>query len=70
MQIAKGIETQVPGHFAELGIDLALDTRGRVWLLEVNSKPSKDDNTPLQAGKKMRPSVKRLVQYARFAAKF
>ncbi|TVY07415.1 YheC/YheD family endospore coat-associated protein [Paenibacillus cremeus] len=71
LRIAKGIETQVSGHFAELGIDLALDTQGRVWLIEVNSKPSKDDNTPLSAEeRKIRPSVKRLVQYARFISKF
>ncbi|AEI39821.1 YheC/YheD family protein [Paenibacillus mucilaginosus] len=70
LSIAKGIESQVPGHFAELGIDLAIDTAGRVWLLEVNSKPSKEDNTPLDTERKIRPSVKGLVQYARFAAKF
>jgi hypothetical protein len=70
LNIAKGIETQIQGHFAELGVDLALDTSGRVWLLEVNSKPSKDDNTPLNAERKIRPSVKTVVQYARYAAKF
>ncbi|CRF28742.1 Endospore coat-associated protein yheD [Mycobacterium tuberculosis] len=70
LQIAKGIETQVPGHFAELGIDLAIDTQGRVWLIEVNSKPSKEDNTPLAAVNKIRPSVKKIVQYARYAASF
>jgi glutathione synthase/RimK-type ligase-like ATP-grasp enzyme len=49
LDIARGLETQIDAHFAELGIDLAVDTRGRVMLLEVNSKPSKDDNTPLGA---------------------
>ncbi|WP_248930495.1 YheC/YheD family protein [Paenibacillus hamazuiensis] len=68
--IAKGIESQINGHFAELGIDLAMDTAGKVWLLEVNSKPSKDDNTSLQADRKVRPSVKQVVQYARYLAKF
>jgi glutathione synthase/RimK-type ligase-like ATP-grasp enzyme len=70
LAIAKGIEAQVPGHFAELGVDLALDMQGRVWLIEVNSKPSKDDNTPLSTDKKLRPSVKQLVQYSRYLAKF
>ncbi|SDI20284.1 YheC/YheD family endospore coat-associated protein [Paenibacillus naphthalenovorans] len=70
VQIAKGIEAQVPGHFAELGIDLAIDIHGRVWLIEVNSKPSKEDNTPLAADNKIRPSVKKLVQYARHSASF
>jgi glutathione synthase/RimK-type ligase-like ATP-grasp enzyme len=70
LEIAKGIERQIEGHYAELGVDLALDTYGRVWLLEVNSKPSKDDNTPLSAERKIRPSVKKIVQYARYLAKF
>jgi glutathione synthase/RimK-type ligase-like ATP-grasp enzyme len=70
LAVAKGIEKQIPEHFAELGIDLALDTEGRVWLLEVNSKPSKDDNTALTTERKIRPSVKQVVKYSRFAAKF
>src|SRR5690606_2354057 len=41
LDIAKGIERQIHGHFAELGIDLAVDIHGKVWLIEVNSKPSK-----------------------------
>ncbi|WP_281885735.1 YheC/YheD family protein [Paenibacillus sp. YYML68] len=70
LQIAKGVEKQIDGHFAELGVDLALDSGGRVWLIEVNSKPSKEDNTPLSAERKIRPSVKTIVQYSRYAAKF
>ncbi|MFF2888853.1 YheC/YheD family protein [Paenibacillus sp. NPDC057967] len=69
LQIAKGIDTHIPAHFGELGIDLALDTSGKVWLLEVNSKPSKNDNTPLNEGK-IRPSVRMMIQYARFLAGF
>ncbi|GGG74840.1 YheC/YheD family endospore coat-associated protein [Paenibacillus radicis (ex Gao et al. 2016)] len=67
--IAKGIENQIPAHFGELGIDLALDTSGRVWLLEVNSKPSKNDNTPL-TDNKIRPSVRMVIQYSRFLSGF
>ena len=62
LEIAKGIEKCIPAHFGELGIDLAMDQTGRVWLLEVNSKPSKNDNTPLNE-QKIRPSVRQLVQY-------
>jgi hypothetical protein len=69
LQLAKGIETQIPSHFAELGIDLAADKFGKVWLIEVNSKPSKDDNTPLVENK-IRPSVIRVVQYSQFLAGF
>lgn len=71
LEISKGIETKIGAHFAELGIDLAVEPNGKVWLLEVNSKPSKDDNTPLDTEeRKIRPSVKRIVQYCRFAAQF
>ncbi len=69
MDIARGIDEHIPAHFAELGIDLALDTSGRVWLLEVNSKPSKNDNTPLTEGK-IRPSVRMIIQYARYVSGF
>ncbi|WP_106766409.1 YheC/YheD family protein [Paenibacillus faecalis] len=65
LDIAKGIEEAIPYHFGELGIDLAVDTTGRIWLLEVNSKPSKGDNAPLNV-QKVRPSAIRLVQYSHY----
>lgn len=68
LAVAKGIETSIPAHFGELGVDLAVDRSGRVWLLEVNSKPSKNDNTQLTEGK-IRPSVKKLIQYVRYVSK-
>lgn len=69
LDIAKGIEQAIPAHFGELGIDLAMDTTGRVWLLEVNSKPSKNDNTPLSESK-IRPSVKAMLEYSTYLAGF
>jgi len=68
VDIAKGVERTIDAHFGELGVDLAVDKSGRVWLLEVNSKPSKQDSTQLKEGKR-RPSVAKLVSYARFLAK-
>ncbi|WP_309121495.1 YheC/YheD family protein [Paenibacillus sp.] len=68
VDIAKAVDKTIDAHFGELGVDLAVDKSGRVWLLEVNSKPSKNDNTQLTEGK-IRPSVKTLVQYARYLAK-
>lgn len=67
LAIARGVETYIPAHFGELGIDLALDQSGRIWLLEVNSKPSKNDNTPLN-DQKIRPSVKQMILYCRYLA--
>jgi len=29
------------GNFGEMGLDVGIDTNGRVWLIEVNSKPSR-----------------------------
>lgn len=69
LELAQGVDMNIPAHFGELGIDLALDTSGRIWLLEVNSKPSKNDNTPLQE-RKIRPSVKLMIEYARFLTGF
>ncbi|THF83754.1 YheC/YheD family endospore coat-associated protein [Cohnella fermenti] len=69
LDISRGIDTHIQAHFGELGIDLAIDTSGRVWLLEVNSKPSKNDNTPLNEGK-IRPSVRTMIQYARYLSGF
>ncbi len=69
LDIANAIDNQIPAHFGELGIDLAVDIHGRIWLIEVNSKPSKNDNTPL-SDNKIRPSVKQLVQYARYLTGF
>jgi len=68
--IAKGIEKQIPSHFAELGVDLALDNNGKIWLIEVNSKPSKDENSPLNDESKIRPSVYKVIQYSQFLSKF
>lgn len=68
LNLAVGLDDQIPEHFAELGIDLAVDVSGRVWLLEINSKPSKEENTPL-GSTKIRPSVRRTVQYSQYLAK-
>ncbi|MCH5584334.1 YheC/YheD family protein [Shimazuella sp. AN120528] len=68
MKIANTFEQHAKGHFAELGIDLALDTNGRIWLLEINSKPSKTDDTVLNQGGRIRPSVSKLFDYVHFLA--
>jgi glutathione synthase/RimK-type ligase-like ATP-grasp enzyme len=38
------IEREVGSTIGELGLDLGLDTRGRVWVIEINSKPWKKPN--------------------------
>ncbi|OEG00064.1 hypothetical protein BHF71_06355 [Vulcanibacillus modesticaldus] len=66
--IANYIEKASDGNFAELGIDLGLDDSGKIWLIEVNSKPSKlDDQREINAP---RPSVNRLIQYVLYITDF
>lgn len=58
--IAKAVETQFGKEFGEFGVDMALDTKGRLWLIEVNSKPGRQtDNMP-----GVPPSIRRVVRYA------
>ena len=64
LKIAHSLDQRVPEHFAELGIDLAISSDGRVWLLEINSKPAKNDNTPWMENK-IRPSLRQIVLYSR-----
>lgn len=63
LTIAQVFEQQVNGHFAELGIDLALDRWGKVWLIEINAKPSKTDDSVINQGTGIRPSVGKLISY-------
>lgn len=43
----------------ELGLDIGIDRLGNLWLIEVNSKPSKDY---WNDGEKMRPSIKAILK--------
>jgi glutathione synthase/RimK-type ligase-like ATP-grasp enzyme len=40
IRICEALEKEY-GNLAELGIDIAIDSTGKVWLLEVNGKPAK-----------------------------
>jgi glutathione synthase/RimK-type ligase-like ATP-grasp enzyme len=66
LEIAKTFESLADGHFAELGIDLAIDQKGDIWLLEINSKPSKTDDSMISSTNSTRPSVYRLMEYTHF----
>lgn len=71
LQCAATIDQQCSGTYGELGIDLAVDVNGKPWILEVNTKPSKnDDSTFLSNRNIIRPSTKALVQFATFLAGF
>lgn len=68
LEIALAIDEQLDEHFAELGVDLAVDIQGKIWLIEVNSKPSKVDKTTLS--RKIRPSVRVLLAYTKHLTGF
>ncbi|ANE48455.1 hypothetical protein SY83_21655 [Paenibacillus swuensis] len=63
--IPEALEQQ-HGRLAELGIDLGVDTQGRVWILEVNSKPGRSVFTQLNDLNARKNSVKYPIQYARY----
>ncbi|SFI83019.1 YheC/YheD family endospore coat-associated protein [Thermoflavimicrobium dichotomicum] len=66
LEVAQIFETLAEGHFAELGIDLAIDQKGKIWLLEINSKPSKTDDSIMSPSTSTRPSVYRLIEYTHY----
>ncbi|USG64455.1 YheC/YheD family protein [Brevibacillus ruminantium] len=77
LKLSQLLEQSLSGHYAEFGIDLGVDVRGNVWLLEVNSKPSKTKNSlPMQEGeqepsfRKIRPSASRMLDYASYLSGF
>lgn len=70
LDVANTFEQLADGHYAELGIDLAVDKTGKIWLLEINSKPSKTDDTVINPSLTTRPSVIRLIDYTLYLTRF
>ncbi|KOP67000.1 hypothetical protein AMS62_18440 [Bacillus sp. FJAT-18019] len=54
------------GRLGELGIDFGVDTQGRVWILEVNSKPGRRAFTLTGDAHAARLSIEHPIQYARY----
>lgn len=73
MRTIRDLSAQLPalleegfGRLGELGIDFGVDTSGRVWILEVNSKPGRRAFTLTGDGHAARLSVEHPIQYARY----
>lgn len=60
-ETAKRLENRLSGHYGEFGIDLGLSAAGEIWIIEVNAKPSKKEETGTSHGIKHRPSVQHLL---------
>ncbi|MFE9273878.1 YheC/YheD family protein [Paenibacillus glucanolyticus] len=73
IQTIRELSAQLPslleegfGRLGELGIDFGVDMSGRVWILEVNSKPGRRAFTLTGDGDAARLSVEHPIQYARY----
>lgn len=60
LEAADCISDNAPGLIAELGIDIGIDGDGNPWVIEANSKPSKNFE---QEARKIRPSAKAIIEY-------
>jgi glutathione synthase/RimK-type ligase-like ATP-grasp enzyme len=58
------------GHLGELGVDVGVDRRGRVWVIEVNSKPHRKPYDTLEGRPTAKRSFRRPMQYAAYLAGF
>lgn len=56
------IDNHTNGIYGEFGIDLAIDKDGKPWIIEINTKPSKNQD-PEGFNPKVRPSAKAILNY-------
>jgi glutathione synthase/RimK-type ligase-like ATP-grasp enzyme len=64
-QIPPYLEQQ-HGRLIELGIDFGIDQQGRVWILEVNSKPGRAVFLYLRNINQKKSSIRNPIHYARY----
>ncbi|RSD29262.1 YheC/YheD family protein [Mesobacillus subterraneus] len=60
LETAEAIGRNAEGLTGELGIDIGVDIKGNLWLIEANSKPSKNFE---ERGMKIRPSTKAIIDH-------
>jgi len=65
LETASIISNSSTGITGELGIDIGVDQDGKPWIIEANSKPSKNFEDGLG---KIRPSAKALIQFCTLLA--
>ncbi|WP_206830723.1 YheC/YheD family protein [Alicyclobacillus fructus] len=67
--VAEAVEAGAGRTFGELGIDLGVDRRGFVWVIEVNSKPRKAPASASGRDDLVELSFRRPIEYALFLAR-
>lgn len=65
IEISKIISDATSGYYGEFGIDLGVDENGHPWIIEVNTKPSKNFEPAVQQSH-IRPSAMAIVHYAKY----
>lgn len=60
IEAAAIISSKSQGITGELGIDIGVDHNGKPWIIEINSKPSKNNDNHTD---KIRPSAKAIIQF-------
>ncbi|WP_096201497.1 YheC/YheD family endospore coat-associated protein [Bacillus sp. FJAT-45350] len=69
LESSRLLNEESTGEYGEFGVDIGIDEEGFPWIIELNTKPSKNDWT-VQEKKKIRPSAKTVIQFAFFLSKF
>jgi len=69
LKIATTLEKHI-NPIGEIGLDLIVDTTGRVWFLEANSKPGRKAFSQMELNRDDRLSIMRPMLYARYLAGF
>ncbi len=67
LEVAASVGQSEDELFGELGIDLALDTLAKPWIIEINTKPSKNMDA-LSSVTSVRPSAKAIINYCLYLA--
>lgn len=65
IQAADTVSRHTDGVTGELGIDIGVDSSGGLWIIEINSKPSKSFEDTMM---KIRPSAKAIIQFCTLLA--
>ncbi|HHW10040.1 MAG TPA: YheC/YheD family protein [Firmicutes bacterium] len=70
LKVCRYLEKTIDGHLGELGVDLGVDTKGHVWIIEVNAKPHRKAYEDIEERPGARRSYRRPMLFAAYLAGF